>query len=129
MPIINAHHTMQYSLMQLIFINRTPDISRPWFPRLLLQLVAPGAVGLGSKEFAVGVRVTCIVVTLCCAAIVVILMALVVADYLVDTYGHASILVAVLASLIVAVTVAIPYWQALCMCARKAHRLAEQNKS
>ena len=70
-----------------------------------------------------------IVVTLCCAAIVVMLMALVVADYLVDTYGHASILVAVLASLIVAVTVAIPYWQALCMCARKAHRLAEQNKS
>jgi hypothetical protein len=71
---------------------------------------------------------TGVVVTLCCAAIVVILMALVVADYLFDTYGHASILVAVLASLIVAVTVAVPYWQAQRMCARKAQHLAEQQK-
>jgi uncharacterized PurR-regulated membrane protein YhhQ (DUF165 family) len=67
-----------------------------------------------------------IVVRLCCAAIIVILMALIVADYLVDTYGHASILVAVLASLIVAVTVAVPYWQAQRMCARKARRQAAQ---
>ena len=67
-----------------------------------------------------------VVVILCCAAIVVTLMALLVADYLVDTYGHASILVAVLASLIVAVTVAIPYWQARRMCARKAQRPAPQ---
>jgi len=63
-----------------------------------------------------------------CAAIVITLMALVVAGYLVDTYGHASILVAVLASLIVAVTVAVPYWQAQRMCARKAQRLAAQQK-
>jgi fucose 4-O-acetylase-like acetyltransferase len=69
-----------------------------------------------------------VVVMLCCAAIVVTLMALVVANYLVDTYGHASILVAVLASLIVAVTVAIPYWQAQRMCARKAQRLAAQQE-
>jgi FtsH-binding integral membrane protein len=62
------------------------------------------------------------------ATIVVTVMALVVAQYLVDTYGHASILVAVLASLIVAVTVAVPYWQAKRMCARKAHRLAAQQK-
>jgi hypothetical protein len=69
-----------------------------------------------------------VVVVLWCAAIVVILMALVVADYLFDTYGHASILVAVLASLIVAVTVALPYWQAQRMCARKAQRLAAHQK-
>ena len=69
-----------------------------------------------------------VIVMLCCAAIVVILMALVVADYLVDTYGHASVLVAVLASLIVAITVAIPYWQAQRLCARKARRLAAQHK-
>ena len=70
-----------------------------------------------------------VVVALCCAAIVVILMALVVADYLVDTYGHASILVAIFASLIVAVSVAVPYWQAQRMCARKAQRrLAAQQK-
>jgi fucose 4-O-acetylase-like acetyltransferase len=69
-----------------------------------------------------------VVVMLCCTAIVVTLMVLVVAGYLVDTYGHTSILVAVLASLIVAVTVAIPYWQAQRMCARKAQRLAAQQK-
>jgi hypothetical protein len=69
-----------------------------------------------------------VVVMLCCAVIVVTLMALIVADYLVDTYGHSSILVAVLASLIVAVTVAVPCWQARRMCARKAKRLtAQQN--
>jgi hypothetical protein len=65
---------------------------------------------------------------LCCAAIVVTLMALVVADYLVDTYRHASILVAVLASLIVAVTVVIPYWHGQRMCARKAQRLPAEQK-
>lgn len=69
-----------------------------------------------------------VVVMLCCAAIAVSLMALVVADYLVDTYGHAGALVAVLASLIVALTVAVPYWQAQRMCARKAQRLAAQQK-
>ena len=68
------------------------------------------------------------VVMLCCAAIAVILMALVVAEYLVDTYGHASLLVVVLASLIVAVTVAIPYWQAQRMCARKAKRFVPLEK-
>jgi FtsH-binding integral membrane protein len=69
-----------------------------------------------------------IVVTLSCAAIVITMMALAVANYLRDTYSHASILVAVLASLIVAVTVAIPYWQARRMCARKAQRFAAQEK-
>jgi hypothetical protein len=42
---------------------------------------------------------TGVVVAFCCAAIMVTLMALVVAGYLVDTYGHAGSLVAVLASL------------------------------
>lgn len=65
-----------------------------------------------------------LVLMLCCAATAVTLMALVVAGYLVNTYGHASLLVAVLASFIVALTVAIPYWQAQRMCARKAKRLA-----
>ena len=51
-----------------------------------------------------GFKMSRSVVIFCCAAIVVTLMALVVADHLVDTYGHASILVTVLASLIVAVT-------------------------
>ena len=69
-----------------------------------------------------------LVVTLCCAAIVVVLMALIVAEYLVDTYGHASLLAVVLASLIVAVTVAVPYWQAQRMCARKAKRLVPLEK-
>jgi hypothetical protein len=39
MQIINSHRIMQYSLMQSIFVNRTPDIPRLWFPRLLRQLV------------------------------------------------------------------------------------------
>ena len=68
------------------------------------------------------------VIALCGATIVVTVMALVVVQYLVDTYGHASILVAVLASLIVAVTIAVPYWQAQRMCARKAKRLAAQQE-
>jgi hypothetical protein len=55
-------------------------------------------------------------------------MALVVADYLFDTYRHANILVAALASLIVAVTIAIPYWQGQRMCAQKAQRLAAEQK-
>jgi len=67
-----------------------------------------------------------LVVMLCCAAIAV--MALVVAGYLIDTYGHASLLVVVLASLIVAVTIAVPYWQAQRMCARKAKRLVPLQK-
>jgi len=69
-----------------------------------------------------------IVVMLCGAAIVVILMALVVTNYLVDTYGHASIRVGLLASLIVAGTVAASYWQGRRMCARKAQRLVMQEK-
>jgi len=69
-----------------------------------------------------------VVILLCCAAIAVILMALVVADYLFDTYRHANILVAALASLIVAVTIAIPYWQGQRMCAQKAQRLAAEQK-
>jgi len=67
-----------------------------------------------------------VVVASCCAAIMVTLMALVVAGYLVNTYGHAGSLVAVLASLIVAVTVGIPYWHTQRMCARKAQRLSPQ---
>jgi membrane protein CcdC involved in cytochrome C biogenesis len=69
-----------------------------------------------------------VVVALCSAAIVVILMALLVADYLVDTYSHASPAVGVLASLIVAIAVAVPYWQAQRMCARKAQRAAQDNR-
>jgi hypothetical protein len=60
------------------------------------------------------------------AATGVIVMALVVAGYLVDTYSNASLVVAALATLIVAVTIAIPYWAAQRMCARKLHRLAAQ---
>lgn len=67
-----------------------------------------------------------VVSALCGATIAVTVMMLVVALYLVDTYGHASILVAFLATLIVAATVAIPYWQAQRLCARRAHRLAAQ---
>jgi hypothetical protein len=78
---------------------------------------------MGSLKVSGGV-----IVALGAVAIVVTVMALIVANYLVDTYGHASILVAILASLIVAATVAIPYWQAQRMCARKAHRLAGQQK-
>lgn len=66
------------------------------------------------------------VLSLCGAAIVVIMMALVIADYLTDTYGHASIRVSVLASLIVAVSIAVPCWYAQRSCARKAQRLATQ---
>jgi hypothetical protein len=60
------------------------------------------------------------------AATAVIVMALVVAGYLFDTYTNASLVVAALATLIVAVTIAIPYRAAQRMCARKAHRLAPQ---
>ena len=60
------------------------------------------------------------------ATIGVTAMALVVVGYLFDTYSHASLVVAAFATLIVAVTIAIPYWAAQRMCARKAHRLAAQ---
>jgi hypothetical protein len=60
------------------------------------------------------------------AATAVIVMALVVAGYLFDTYSNASLVVAALATLIVAVTIAIPYRAAQRMCARKTHRLAAQ---
>jgi protein-S-isoprenylcysteine O-methyltransferase Ste14 len=60
------------------------------------------------------------------AATGVIVMALVVAGYLFDTYSNASLVVAALATLLVAVTIAIPYWAAQRMCARKTHWLAAQ---
>jgi hypothetical protein len=64
------------------------------------------------------------VVALCPSAIAVAAMALIVAGYLFNTYSNASMIVAVLASSIVAATIAIPYWAAQRMCARKAQRLA-----
>jgi protein-S-isoprenylcysteine O-methyltransferase Ste14 len=73
---------------------------------------------MGSLKMSMGVVIG--------AATGVIVMALVVAGYLVDTYSNASLVVAALATLIVAVTIAIPYWAAQRMCARKAHRLAAQ---
>jgi hypothetical protein len=76
---------------------------------------------MGSFKMSRGV-----VISLCGATIGVTAMALVVAGYLFDTYSHASIVVAALATLIVAATIAIPYWTAQRMCARKAHRLAAQ---
>jgi hypothetical protein len=76
---------------------------------------------MGSFKMSRGV-----VISLCGATMGVTAMALVVAGYLFDTYSHASLVVAALATLIVAVTIAIPYWMAQRMCARKAHRLAAQ---
>jgi uncharacterized integral membrane protein len=64
------------------------------------------------------------VVALCAAAFLVAAMALVVVGYLFNTYSHASLIVAGLSSLIVAATIAIPYWAAQRMCARKAQRTA-----
>jgi len=64
------------------------------------------------------------VIALCASAIAVAAMALIVTGYLLNTYSNASMIVAGLASLIVAATVAIPYWAAQRMCARKAQRLA-----
>jgi glycerol-3-phosphate acyltransferase PlsY len=58
------------------------------------------------------------------AMILVTAMALVVVGYLFDIYSKASLIVAVLATLIVAATIAIPYKAAQRMCARKAERLA-----
>jgi protein-S-isoprenylcysteine O-methyltransferase Ste14 len=63
-------------------------------------------------------------IVLCGATIVVAAMALIVAGYLFNTYSNASIIVAGLATLIVAASIAIPYWAAQRMCARKAQRLA-----
>jgi hypothetical protein len=51
-------------------------------------------------------------------------MALIIAGYLFNTYSNATLIVAGLATLIVAATIAIPYWAAQRMCARKAQRLA-----
>jgi hypothetical protein len=64
------------------------------------------------------------VIALCGATIVVAAMALIIAGYAFNTYSNASIIVAGLATLIVAATIAIPYWAAQRMCARKAQRLA-----
>jgi hypothetical protein len=61
---------------------------------------------------------------LCGATIMVVAMALIVAGYLFNTYNNANIIVAGLATLIVAASIAIPYWAAQRMCARKRQRLA-----
>jgi protein-S-isoprenylcysteine O-methyltransferase Ste14 len=63
-------------------------------------------------------------IVLCGATIVVAAMALIVAGYLFNTYSNATIIVAGLATLIVAASIAIPYWAAQRMCARKGQRLA-----
>ena len=59
---------------------------------------------MGSFKMSRGV-----VISHCGATIGVTAMALVVAGYLFDTYSHASLVVAALATLIVAVTIAIPH--------------------
>jgi hypothetical protein len=65
-----------------------------------------------------------VMVPLCVAMILVSLMGLVVVDYLFETYGQSSLPVVILASLIVATTVCVSYWQGKRVCARK--RLAAQ---
>ena len=57
-------------------------------------------------------------VTLGIAMILVSLMGLIVIDYLLETYGRSSLPVVVLASLIVAATVCVSYWQGKRICAR-----------
>jgi hypothetical protein len=64
------------------------------------------------------------VIALCGATIVVAAMALIIAGYLFNTYSNATLIVAGLATLIVAASIAIPYCAAQRMCARKAQRLA-----
>ena len=66
------------------------------------------------------------VVTLCCAAMVVSIMGLILADYLFQTYVQSSIQVVFLASLIVAATVGVSYWQGRRICARKSKQLTVQ---
>ena len=51
-------------------------------------------------------------------------MALIIAGYVFNTYSNATLIVAGLATLIVAATIVVPYWAAQRMCARKAQRLA-----
>jgi Tfp pilus assembly protein PilE len=63
-------------------------------------------------------------IVLCGATILVAAMALIVADYSFNTYSNASMIVAALATLIVAASIVIPYWAAQRMYARKAQRLA-----
>ena len=63
-------------------------------------------------------------IVLCGATIVVAAMVLVVAGYLFNTYSNASMIVAGLATLIVAASIAIPYWAVQRMHARKAQSLA-----
>ena len=65
-----------------------------------------------------------VIVALCVAMVLVTAMALVVVGYSHDIYTKASLIVAVLSTLIVAATIAIPYKAAQRMCARKAERLA-----
>jgi glycerol-3-phosphate acyltransferase PlsY len=62
-------------------------------------------------------------IVLCGATIVIAAMVVIVAGYLFNTYSNASMIVAGLATLIVAASVAIPYWAAQRMLARKAQRL------
>jgi type VI protein secretion system component VasK len=64
------------------------------------------------------------VIALCSAMIVVAPMAIIILGYVFNTYSNASIVVAGLATLIVAATIVIPFWAAQRMCARKAQRLA-----
>ena len=63
-------------------------------------------------------------VVLCGVAAIIMTMALIIVGYLLNTYRNATLLVAGLATLIVATTIAIPYWAAQRMCARKAERVA-----
>ena len=64
------------------------------------------------------------VIALCGATIVVAAMALIIAGYVFNTYSNATLIVAGLATLIVAATIVVPYWAAQRMFARKAQRLA-----
>ena len=57
-------------------------------------------------------------IAFCVAMILVSLVGLVVIDYLFETYGRSSLPVVVLASLIVAATLCVSYWQGKRICAR-----------
>jgi hypothetical protein len=66
-----------------------------------------------------------VIVPLGVGMILVSLVGLVVVDYLFETYGQSSLPVVILASLIVAATVSVSYWQGKRICARK--RLAARS--